>query len=615
MMKSHAWAIWAELLALGVCGCTVETAVTTSESSVDIAGAALTDSTVELDANATGARGGAVACFSKVCVALPDGGLTTEAGTSVRLVVSLSSQPEGVVTVTASSTDPTEGIALGTLVFDEENWRGPQAIIVTGQPDHRVDGDKHYAIRFVARAPADPAVDRIHVPPIQLVNRDDDTAGLVLVPRGPLATNEHGGQALVDVSLSSEPSANVAVKIVVTDSTEAVVSPVWMLFTRQTWAEAQPATLRGVGDLLADGVVPYDITFTVVSWDPAYAKLRPQKLSCENLDAAAFAGIGDLSGGDAESAALDVNGDGTVIVGFSVDDSGDQAVRFTPDSGLASLGGVSSRALGIDDSGNTIVGEARNSESRPQAAFWVGGAGPQLFEAPQIGPMAYVRASGVSGDGQLTVGTGEQVGGGAFGISWRSGQLENFGYPYAEKTAANEDGSVVVGYEFSHHYSGTSHALRNESELPMPQPCGQSFARCYGRAYDVSRDGAVVVGAVRTDGEGYYLATKWIVDPGGGVTIETLPLQQNAQALGVSGDGSVAVGFEANEQQNAIIWTDGTSRRLAALLTEAGVAMDGWTLTVARAASNDGRVVVGEGLNPSGNPEGWVAVLPAKPQP
>jgi hypothetical protein len=50
------------------------------------------------------------------------------------------------------------------------------------------------------------------------------------------------------------------------------------------------------------------------------------------------------------------------------------------------------------------------------------------------------------------------------------------------------------------------------------------------------------------------------------------------------------------------------------LLNASGVVVAGWQLTYAHGTSQDGRVIVGEGINPSGQPEGWIAVLPGDDQ-
>jgi uncharacterized membrane protein len=82
-------------------------------------------------------------------------------------------------------------------------------------------------------------------------------------------------------------------------------------------------------------------------------------------------------------------------------------------------------------------------------------------------------------------------------------------------------------------------------------------------------------------------------------------------AMAVSGDGSVVVGF-ANE---AMIWDAVHGPRpLADALAGLGIDTAGLTLTSANDVSDDGRVIVGEGLDENGGPEGWAVVL-AVPEP
>ena len=53
-------------------------------------------------------------------------------------------------------------------------------------------------------------------------------------------------------------------------------------------------------------------------------------------------------------------------------------------------------------------------------------------------------------------------------------------------------------------------------------------------------------------------------------------------------------------------------RELQQVLSDVGLgsALAGWALTEATAISDDGLVIVGGGINPSGQYEGWFAVIP-----
>ena len=90
-----------------------------------------------------------------------------------------------------------------------------------------------------------------------------------------------------------------------------------------------------------------------------------------------------------------------------------------------------------------------------------------------------------------------------------------------------------------------------------------------------------------------------------------------SRADGVSADGSVVVGeADSPTGPQAFIWdqTDGM-RLLQPLLVRDGVTdLSSWALTDGNDISANGQTIVGDGIDPAGNPEGWVATLPV-PEP
>ena len=67
------------------------------------------------------------------------------------------------------------------------------------------------------------------------------------------------------------------------------------------------------------------------------------------------------------------------------------------------------------------------------------------------------------------------------------------------------------------------------------------------------------------------------------------------------------------EDNVAVVWNedDGMHRLDEWLIDELGLgdALEGWKLTIATGISDDGLTIVGEGINPRGNDEGWVVKL------
>jgi probable HAF family extracellular repeat protein len=85
-----------------------------------------------------------------------------------------------------------------------------------------------------------------------------------------------------------------------------------------------------------------------------------------------------------------------------------------------------------------------------------------------------------------------------------------------------------------------------------------------------------------------------------------------SEAKGVSADGSIVVGISSFERGSleAFHWTQGKGMvSLKETLIGKGLDVSDWTLNSATAISSDGFTIVGNGINPAGQYEGWVANL------
>jgi len=182
------------------------------------------------------------------------------------------------------------------------------------------------------------------------------------------------------------------------------------------------------------------------------------------------------------------------------------------------------------------------------------------------------------------------------------GDFQSFAY----NTSAN--GSVVVGYGFS---ASGHEAFRwtNDSGMvglgDLPGGGFVSGATC------TSGDGSVVVGY--GESASGIEAFRW-TSGGGMVGLGDLPGGVfESWAYATSSDGSVIVGSgESSSGQGAFIWDSiNGMRNLRAVLTnDLGLDLTGWTLQAARGVSGDGLTIVGQGINPVGNIEAWVAQIP-----
>jgi uncharacterized membrane protein len=130
-------------------------------------------------------------------------------------------------------------------------------------------------------------------------------------------------------------------------------------------------------------------------------------------------------------------------------------------------------------------------------------------------------------------------------------------------------------------------------------------------AYAVSSDGSAIAGIGFQDGQG---AVRWTNEEGP-VWLGHLPNLSGRPASfasDISADGSVIVGGSGGDFRfRAFRWTQKSGMRsVESLLQALGVEITGWQLGAANAISADGRFIVGTGINPDGNSEGWIAAIP-----
>ena len=339
----------------------------------------------------------------------------------------------------------------------------------------------------------------------------------------------------------------------------------------------------------------------------------------ESVIAASLQGLGDLPGGDFNSTAFGVSGDGLVVVGIAEIDpptifDGIQGFRWTAEDGLVGLGGdfTSSQAYDASADGSIVVGNGWKGEwGGPYEIFrWTEEAGTVSYD---ISPDGYwdSRVFSTSADGTISVGRTD--GSWSQAIYWTEdegivllGDLPGGRFDSAA-FAISADGKVIVGD--GHTDSGTE-AFRwtlSDGMVGLGDLPGGSFASF---AEGVSFDGSVIVG--HSVSERGNEAFRWTVSSGM-VGLGDLSEAFLSHAFAVSGDGSVVVGQGTTEAgKEAFVWTENEGMRSLQniLAYDFGIDMSGWQLTHAYDISYDGRTIVGGGINPKGKKEAWIAVIP-----
>lgn len=329
-----------------------------------------------------------------------------------------------------------------------------------------------------------------------------------------------------------------------------------------------------------------------------------------------FHGLGDLAGGDFSSTAHAISADGSTVVGESWNADTVQGFRWTETSGLVSVGsltgpGGDSVASGVSGDGSIVVGQSASTSFAGEAFRWTQATGPVGLGVP-AGAQGSA-ATAISADGAVIIGN-YSIMFDSHAFRWTNtdgfSRINNFAGDDASSNALAlaADGSVIGGC------GGTA------TDAPLTQATlwsgggGASLGVLASTAGNsavqgLSDDGAVAVGWSQSDNG--IEAFRWAVDTGLS-SLGALPAGMFLSfANAVSADGAVVVGRAyTNTGPVAFIWTSGSGMiPLDQYLADQGVDLTGWSLTEAVGISADGLVIVGNGWNPEGNPEAWIANL------
>ncbi|MBR4985864.1 MAG: hypothetical protein IKY83_09005 [Proteobacteria bacterium] len=207
-----------------------------------------------------------------VIVSYPEGSMTTEAGGTVTIELTLSAKPSADVTFTVSSSDTTEAtVDVETITFTPDDWDQPHVVTVTGQDDSEQESIEQttYQIQFGNTESSDEDFNGLTIDPIQLINTDDDQSGVTLSATA-IEVDESDTKSVIGILLNSKPSADVTIQATSSKPEEATLETDTIVFTPENWNVPQNFTVIGVQDYKVDGDQSFTISFKLTSTDDTY---------------------------------------------------------------------------------------------------------------------------------------------------------------------------------------------------------------------------------------------------------------------------------------------------------------------------------------------------------
>jgi uncharacterized membrane protein len=288
--------------------------------------------------------------------------------------------------------------------------------------------------------------------------------------------------------------------------------------------------------------------------------------------------MGVLPGGNF-STAYNVSSDGSVVVGGGNATGGTQAIRWTRDGGAQAIPGSNNAVFAVSGDGRRAAGSG---------TLYTVGAPPISLGSGEIAAISY--------DGTRLVGATSTP-----GNLW----IEGSGWTTLPGLGAGIDITPDAGWVLGNNGSNmTRWSQGTGTQLLGP-----------GLANSISRDGRIVAGT-----QGLH-ALRWRE----GFGTQDLGTMPNAVALsvtGMSGDGAVIVGSASVQPPGQstrpvpFIWTEATGlMSFRTFLNNQGIDVGGWSFYELHEISEDGRTIVGFGVNPDSQFTGLIVTVNSLPSP
>jgi hypothetical protein len=191
----------------------------------------------------------------------------TEGAGAVNYALTLESKPLADVDVTFDTGLQLQPIA--NVTFTPATWNTPHAVAVAALDDQVAEG-AHAGIVSHATSSTDPsyASGAVDVADVDVAITDNDFAGVLVVPSGPMTGAEGGGAVSWTVQLTSQPTAPVTLTFA--GDADGTVAPTTVTFTPADWMTPNTVSVTPVDDQVAETGDQTTVTTTVASADGFY---------------------------------------------------------------------------------------------------------------------------------------------------------------------------------------------------------------------------------------------------------------------------------------------------------------------------------------------------------
>ncbi|MDQ3815721.1 MAG: hypothetical protein M3347_17545, partial [Armatimonadota bacterium] len=209
--------------------------------------------------------------------------MTNENGSTATFTIRLTVRPDSDVTVTYTTSRPTEGVFLvnnvrqnsASVTFSPNEtfsnaWNREQTLTIVGVDDGAVDGLQNYQLNPSPAQSLDPAYNNLRPPTIFAQNADNESPGLTVTPSVIIVFE--GQTVILNVTLNQQPQDFVRFTLTKGQNpAEFRLNTTELLFSPTDFNVPHAISITGLQDNIKDGDQPITLNISnAVSTDLAY---------------------------------------------------------------------------------------------------------------------------------------------------------------------------------------------------------------------------------------------------------------------------------------------------------------------------------------------------------